>query len=214
MSQPTPAQRPHLLAACAFVLALVAENAGAAVVLNTYGPGDTVTGPNWSLFDARPAAIDLQFIAVPFSLSELSTISSIQASIAGVGSFQVGIVPASAGLPSDGAGHPSTVLLNPVGNDLISGLHWDLVAGDYWIVATAAPGTQGTWQGGRLDSTTEWAFQSAATAGTWAKFSSGTPAVRITTADAASVPEPGTLALTLASLALLGAAAAARSRPS
>ncbi|MBP6763904.1 MAG: hypothetical protein KA141_02860, partial [Rubrivivax sp.] len=142
---------------------MVALPSHALVVLDTFGPGDTAPGQNWSL--VNQSANNGQFLAVPFDLADAATVDSVLSSIQGSGSYQIGVV-AGAGLPS-GAFVYSTSVTSPAANLLLSGLGWTLAAGDYWLVAKADPGASGTWQGGGQPGTSAWAFTFEPNDATW-----------------------------------------------
>lgn len=178
------------VAAASLFLALPAQST---VVLDTFGPGDTALGSQWSL-------INEQSLAVAFTLDTASTITDILTSIWSVtpGSFSLGIV-AGSGLPS-GAYVFSTVLTNPTANSEATGLSWPLDAGAYWLVSRSEGGAIGIWGGGgQLGNA--WSITSS---GTWQPSSNiDAPAARITVT---AIPEPGTWALMLSGLAMCGAA--------
>jgi PEP-CTERM motif len=181
------------LAAASLFLALPTQ---ATVVLDTFGPGDLANGASWTLSNG----IDVpgQFLAVSFTLAEASIVTDILTSIAGAGTYNLGIV-AGAGLPS-GAYVFSTALTNPTANSAATGLNWTLDAGAYWLVSRPEAATFGSWAGGN-QSGNAWAFTSG---GTW--FAGGdfdAPAARITVT---AIPEPGTWALMFGGLALCAAA--------
>ena len=158
LSNLTSSIRPVLLSGAmsgALSAVLLALPAQAAVVLDTFGPGDTANGQNWALFNPDPSGGG-QSLAVPFSLVETSTISNILTSIDGTGNYDLGIV-AGSGLPT-GAFVFSTVLTDPSANVSVSGLGWTLAAGDYWLVSKAQAGAFGAWRGGTQPGTTPWAF--------------------------------------------------------
>jgi hypothetical protein len=187
--------RPALLAAA--VAALFSVQAQAAVALDTFGPGDTADGLGWSLANTIDVMQDL---AVPFSLVDAVFVTDILTSIAGSGTYSLGIVAGPA-LPTGPFLHSAT-LTNPAANSGLSGVSWSLAEGDYWLVAKAAPGSIGTWVGGKQAASSSWAFASS---GQWALFSpDDAPATRITVS---AIPEPATWALMLGGLALCAAAA-------
>jgi len=141
------AAKPVSLLAVSVSALLLAAPAHAEVVLDTFGPGDTAPGLNWSL-DAN------QSLAVPFSLSSDSKIDDILTSISGGGTYQLGIV---AGAPG-GAFLYSTTLTDPLANSQANGLGWVLGAGDYWLVSKTESISGGTWAGGSQPGTQAWAF--------------------------------------------------------
>jgi hypothetical protein len=183
---------------------MVAMPSHAMVVLDTFGPGDTSPGLNWSLYNQD--ANNGQFLAVPFNLAGAATVDSVLSSINGIGNYQIGVV-AGAGLPS-GAFVYSTSVTNPSANLLLSSLGWTLGAGDYWLVSKGDLGSSGSWQGGGQLGTSAWAFTFGPNDANW-NFT-GTddaPAARIM---ASAVPEPASLALMLGGLALVGGLARSR----
>jgi hypothetical protein len=192
------------LLAVSLALLLAAAPLQAMVVLDTFGPGDSATGPDWALYNPSVPTPDSggQSLGVPFSLASAATISDILTSISGVGTFSLGIV-AGAGLPS-GATLFSAALTNPTANVLLSGLSWALAAGDYWLVSKASVGSNGGWQGGGLPGTVPWAFTFNSPDTDWTFTTpNGAPATRISVSVSA-IPEPGTWALMVCGLALVG----------
>ena len=129
------AAKPVSLLAVSVSALLLAAPAHAEVVLDTFGPGDTAPGLNWSL-DAN------QSLAVPFSLSSDSKIDDILTAISGGGTYQLGIV---AGAPG-GAFLYSTTLTDPLANSQANGLGWVLGAGDYWLVSKPSRSAAGPGQ--------------------------------------------------------------------
>ena len=202
----SPAARSHLIAVSISAL-LFAVSAQAEVALDTYGPGDASPGLNWSLA-ADNAGGPGQWLAVPFSLSSAATVDDILTSIQGSGTYQLGIV-AGAGLPS-GDFVFSTMLTDPVANSQVSGLGWALQAGDYWLVSKADVSASGSWQGGSQPGTQPWAFTFGANNTGWGfTGNDDAPAARITVS---AIPEPGTWALMLGGMLMVGALAKRRVR--
>jgi PEP-CTERM motif len=181
--------RPAALAVATASM-FVAMPARATVVLDSFGPSDSAGGTPYTLSP-------INSLAVAFTLDTASTITDILTSIAGNGSFTLGVV-AGAGLPS-GAFVQSTVLTDPKAASA-SGLGWTLEAGSYWLVSRPAADGFGGWAGGGQPGNA-WAFASS---GSWTSGgTSDAPAARITVT---AIPEPGTWALMLGGLAVCAAA--------
>ncbi|MBB4842136.1 hypothetical protein HNP55_000631 [Paucibacter oligotrophus] len=190
--------------AMALCLAGLASTAQATVVLDTFGPGDTSPGLNWSLYQL--SAGTGQNLAVAFSLSAAAKIDNILTSIQGSGSFQLGVMAASGTLPSNTFLY-STTLANPTANSGASGLGWTLGAGNYFLTATADLGSNGTWQGGGTPGSSLWAFTNN---GNW--FNTGpsdAPSARI---EVSAIPEPATYLSLAAGLLMLAALRQRRTR--
>jgi len=189
LRSPFGAPRATALAAT-FALLLGAAPAHAEIVLDTFGPGNTANGQFWSLNAA-------QSLAVPFTLTETSSVDTILTSISGTGTFSLNIV-ANVGVLPGGDVLFSTVLTNPTANVLVSGLGWTLGAGNYWLTSATSAGPGPTWQGGAVPGT-QWAFTQGSI---WNLASLGdAPAARI---NVSPVPEPATWLLMLGGAALLG----------
>lgn len=199
---PRPARLRGL--AMALCLAGLASATQAAVVLDTFGPGDTSPGLNWSLY--QPSAGTGQNLAVAFSLSSAASIDNILTSIQGSGSFQLGVMAASGTLPSNTFLY-STTLVNPTANSGASGLGWTLGAGNYFLTATADLGSNGTWRGGGTPGSSLWAFTSS---GGWLNTGpSDAPSARI---EVSAVPEPATYLSLVSGLLVLAAMRRRRTR--
>lgn len=192
-------------------LFLCSTSVRATSVLDTFGPGDSATGGNWSLYNPTlpvpEGAQEGQSLAVPFSLADVTTIDSILTSISGAGSYGLYIVADAAGLPT-GAILYSTTLTDPTANVLVTGVGVTLAAGDYWLAAKAAYGSGGAWRGGGVAGTRPWAFTFSAVDTNWVHtVTDDAPAARIT-----AVPEPGAWALMVGGVALLVGLARRRAR--
>lgn len=195
--------RAALLATATLMLSGIASQVQAAVVLDTFGPGDTSTGSNWSLYSN-------QNLAVSFTLTTESRIDSILSSITGAGDVTVGVMAYAGALPSNTLLY-STTVTNPQANLLINPTDWTLGAGSYWLTANAIGSFSGAWRGGG-GTAANWVYGNSMNTGAWySAGSSGAPAARISVTAVSAVPEPGTYALLLVGFAAL-AGVTARSR--
>lgn len=194
---------------CAIVLLEVASGAHAAVLLDTFAPGDSALGLPMSL-TPNPATGTGGGLAVHFSTAATVTVDSILAAIDGSGAVSVGIMASVAGLPSGTFLH-SSVFSDPVAKVSLGGLGWTLAAGEYWLAAQGSPGFSGQWTQGSFSAGPLWASNPPFDVQGWTisgNFAS--PAARIATA-ASSVPEPSAAALAAAALCIAGALARRRS---
>lgn len=164
------------------------------VVLDSYGPGNATDGWASLLYQDNAGRQD---IAIPFSISDATSIESLLTSIDGSGGVTLGILSRSGAVPAGAAWLYSTHLSNPVANTLLSPSGWALAPGNYWLAAVADNGFAGTWQSGTDTATANWAFTTGP--GAWQEVATsftGLPAARITVTSA--VPEPSSYALLLA----------------
>ncbi len=181
------------------------SHASGTVVLDSYGPGDSVEGWPTQLYQDGSGRQD---VAIPFSLNVAGSIESILSSIDGFGGVTVGILSKQGAVPSAAAWLYSSHLQNPSANSLLTPSGWSLAAGDYWLAAIADNGFSGSWQSGTDTPIANWAYTSSA--GTWQVVNSGfigLPAARITVS---AVPEPASYALLLAGGGFFVAAARRR----
>ena len=182
-------------------LAAHAQAAGT-VVLDTY-QSDISWLDGWP----NPLAQGLN-IAIPFAISDATSIQSILTSIErtdGSGGVTLGILARAGALPTGASWLHSTHLADPVVNTLLTPAGWALSAGSYWLVAVADNGFIGQWQSATSDATANWARSTSP--GVWVQVDSpliGMPAARITVTSA--VPEPSTYGLMFAGGLLLAAA--------
>ncbi|MGM9479822.1 PEP-CTERM sorting domain-containing protein [Roseateles sp. NT4] len=188
--------------AASLLLCGLAAHASAAgtVVINTYGPGDDVSG--WASQLGQGFNPD-QNLAVAFDIGSATTLQSILTSIDGLGGVTVGIMARSGAVPTGTSWLYSTHLTDPWANTALTPSGWNLAAGSYWLVAQADAGFTGQWQSGTDTPSAAWAFSSA---GNWQAVNTGftgAPAVRITVTSA--VPEPSTYGLMALGLVVVGA---------
>ena len=184
--------------AAALLLCGLAAHASAAgtVVIDTYGPGDDVSG--WASLLGQG-----QDIAVAFDIGSATTIQSILTSIDGVGGITVGILARQGNVPTGTSWLYSTHLTDPWANTLLTPAGWNLAAGSYWLVTQADAGFAGQWQSGTDTPSAAWAFS---TSGNWQQVNTGfigAPATRITVTSA--VPEPSTYGLMALGALVIGA---------
>ncbi|KQV48288.1 hypothetical protein ASC95_20280 [Pelomonas sp. Root1217] len=180
----------HILSkiAAALLLCGLAVHASAAgtVVINTYGPGDDVSG--WASQLGQG-----QNLAVAFDIGSATTVQSLLTSIDGVGGITVGIMTRQGAVPTGNSWLYSTHLTDPWANTALTPTGWTLAAGSYWLVTQADTGFAGQWQSGTDTPSAAWAFSSG---GSWQAVNTGftgAPATRITVTSA--VPEPSTYGL-------------------
>lgn len=172
---------------------MCAGGVSAAVVLDTFEPGTTATGPDWAVFGGAQA----QSLAVRFSLGRPATVVSALLALEVVGEARVGVMGDAAGLPSALFLHDARVT-DTTFTVALSGLAWALPAGDYWLATVIEDdGAFGIWTGGDAAAAT-WAWTSAPHL--WSPASAASaPAARLAT-SAVPLPAP----LLLLSVALLG----------
>jgi PEP-CTERM motif len=196
------------LTAALLILGLAAHaSADGSIVLDSYAPGGEVLGWTTPLFQG-------QDIAIPFFLTNATSIESIRTSIErldGTGGVTLGILARQGTVPTGTSWLYSTHLGNPVANTLLTPAGWSLAAGSYWLAAKADAGFDGQWQSGidSPDAATAWAYSPN---GVWTAVNSsfiGQPAARITVTSA--VPEPSTCGLMIAGGLLLAAVARRKS---
>jgi hypothetical protein len=177
-------------------------NAAGTVVINTYGPGDDVSG--WASQLGQG-----QNLAVAFDIGSATTVQSLLTSIDGVGGITVGIMTRQGDVPTGNSWLYSTHLTDPWANTALTPTGWNLTAGSYWLVTQADAGFAGQWQSGTDTPSAAWAFSSG---GSWQAVNTGftgAPATRITVTSA--VPEPSTYGLMFAGGLLLAAVARRKS---
>ena len=189
----------QLVAASVIASGFTAVDARAAVLLDTFAPGDTAIGLPLGL-SRNPQGVGTS-LAVSFSTASAVSVDSILAAISGTGNVSLGIMSDASGLPSDTFLH-SVVLSNPTANVSLTNLGWSLNPGSYWLAAVGDPGFIGSWTQGTFSAGPTWASKAdfSAVPG-WEVFGPlASPAARITTA----IPEPETYAMLLAGLGLVG----------
>jgi len=184
--------------AAALLLCGLAAHASAAgtVVIDTYGPGDDVSGWASQLMQG-------QNLAIAFDLGSATTIQSILTSIDGVGGVTLGILARSGSVPTGSSWLYSTHLTDPWANTALTPTGWNLAAGSYWLVTQADANFAGQWQSGTDTPSAAWAFSSS---GNWQAVTSGftgAPATRITVTSA--VPEPSAYGLMGLGVLVVGA---------
>jgi len=180
-------------ACAALLLATAAGQASAqTTVLNTYSPYGTADGwPSLVYADASGR----QDVALPFTLSSATSIASIMSSLDGQGGVTFGILARNGATPSNLDWLYSSHLVNPTADTTITPTGWSLAAGNYWLVAVADTGFDGTWQSGTDDHTADFAFRNSS--GNWQLVTNsfvGLPATQITVS---AVPEPASYAMLL-----------------
>lgn len=183
--------------AASLLLCGLAAHASAAgtVVIDTYGPGDDVSG--WASLLGQG-----QDLAIAFDIGSATTIQSILTSIDGVGGITVGIVARQGNVPTGTNWLYSTHLTDPWANTPLTPTGWNLDAGSYWLVTQADAGFAGQWQSGTDTPSATWAFSSS---GSWQPVDTGfigAPATRITVS---AVPEPSTYGLMALGALVIGA---------
>ncbi len=186
--------------AAILLLAALAGQAQATVVLDTYGPNNTSPGIPWSVVKAYNLH---QNLALRFSLSQTSSIDSILSSLQGDGNATFGIMSNALDRPSNTWLY-STNLLNPTQHSLLTPSNWILDAGTYWLTAYANERFSGNWQGGATNS--PYSFTHIPMVW-YASQGIDAPAARITVS---AVPEPATYGMLLAGMLLVAGAARRR----